>query len=792
MLAHYLKLSFKNFRHNKVIFFASILTLSLGTLCISLLFSYVYNQFHRNSFLSNKDDIYMTAEQFSKDGVWNLYHFGELSDFNTFPEIKTSTSVRRLIDNEVRFTVHNNIFNPSGLVVDTTFFQVFDFNIVKGDKKHVFQLPNSIVITESLAKKLFGNENPIGKNIEVSFGQKVIQTVSAVVEDVPKNSTLKFDYLINYQTKKNGFVYETIIPTCFFVINKQVNKDQLIKKINESIKPKNFYNLTLLSLDEVFFQSSKKIGNDRVFDEFESKQNLYILEVIMTIIFLVTVFNYINIQVINVTKRNKNLMLRKINGESALQMIFQQLIEMLCIILITAAISLLIYNLLLPYFNTLTNISVVISQAKVIIFIFLVITAIVIIAFLKTFIKVFKVSANYKNIIGGESKLFARGKSIVFQYTVSIILLILSMIVYKQLRFLLQKDLGYHTDNIIVTQLLTPQVFWRNNESSNGDLIKKFINHRNYVNNELKNISAISSFAQGNSPLEFFSLDFSKSEDKNDKKNTANIINVTPNYDKLLGLTLKEGRFFESDKDNSYDHKIVINESAKRIFNIKDIHKEFLNFNVAIKKMKIIGVVKDFDYEYLGKKSAPLFLSYDDSPDINYLIKFKEGNVQQGLKKVAALYHEINPKETFEYTFLKDDVAHLYDKEKRLSTIYILFTFTSLLISSIGLFTIALYDTQHRKKEIGIRKVNGAGTKEILLLLNQDFLKYIAIAFVIAVPVSWYAMLIWLQDFAYKTSISWWLFVLAGAIVLVIAMCTVSWQSYVASKTKPVNVLKDE
>src|SRR5690606_30284044 len=211
---------------------------------------------------------------------------------------------------------------------------------------------------------------------------------------------------------------------------------------------------------------------------------------------------------------------------------------------------------------------------------------------------------------------------------------------------------------------------------------------------------------------------------------------------------------------------------------------------------QIIGVIKDFNNEHLSKKPQPLIMVYFGDPDIDidndFFIQFKEGTTTDGLNFVENLFKEINPNETFSYTFLSDDIAALYDKEKRLSTIYILFTIIALLISAIGLFTIALYDTQRRIKEIGVRKVNGATVPEILFMLNKDFMKWVLLAFIIACPIAYYAIHKWLENFAYKTSLSWWVFVLAGVFTLIIALLTVSWQSYKAATQNPTESLRDE
>ena len=279
---------------------------------------------------------------------------------------------------------------------------------------------------------------------------------------------------------------------------------------------------------------------------------------------------------------------------------------------------------------------------------------------------------------------------------------------------------------------------------------------------------------------------------------SANFLAVTPDYAKTLGLKMLEGRFFENEKDKDRGNKIVINEAAKKYWGIEGIssarilNKYWSRSDDDGGGFEIIGVVKDFNSEHLSIKPHPLVMMYFQDIEANFMIQFEEGTVQQGIQFVQRLFSEINPGETFEYTFLTDDISAMYQKEKRLSEIYILFTVIAYLISSIGLFAISLYDTRRRVKEIGVRKVNGAKVSEVLALLNMAFIKWIAIAFVIATPLAWFAMHKWLENFAYKTTLSWWIFALAGVLALGIALLTVSWQSWRAATRNPVEALRYE
>jgi len=273
-----------------------------------------------------------------------------------------------------------------------------------------------------------------------------------------------------------------------------------------------------------------------------------------------------------------------------------------------------------------------------------------------------------------------------------------------------------------------------------------------------------------------------------------NVFMIDLDYLNLLGLKLTEGRFFDAKKDQSREEKVVINQAAKKFWGIIDINKcRLLNqYWSADQGYEIIGVVKDFNYQHLSSRPQPMMMVYFQDVDRDFLIKFNNGADKNGLQFLKKLYEQVNPGEPFKYSVLKDEIALLYQKEKQLAIIYILFTIIALAISSIGLFAISLYDTQKRIKEIGIRKVNGAKVIQIMAILNKDFLKWVAIAFIIACPIAWYAMHKWLENFAYKTELSWWIFALAGLLAFMVAFLTVSWQSWRAARRNPVEALRYE
>jgi len=357
---------------------------------------------------------------------------------------------------------------------------------------------------------------------------------------------------------------------------------------------------------------------------------------------------------------------------------------------------------------------------------------------------------------------------------------------------MLHKDLGFDSKNIIRVKMFRRLPFTGNLDEwkkSNAEQKKNY----QYVLNELSSISAIASFAQGVSPIDPYIMPWKLKGSEKDYL-SQNVLTVNSDYLKLFGLKIIEGRFFDLEKDKSRALKVVINEEAKKFWEIKDIKQSrILNkyWGDSI-GYEIVGVVKDFNYQHLSVKPQPLFMVYFDDVDNDFLIKLKDGSRQIGLQSVSKLFKEVNPGEDFSYTFLSDEISALYQKEKKLSQVYFIFTIIALLITAIGIFVIAIYVAQRRTKEIGIRKVYGARISEIIFMLNKDFVKLVLIAIVIAWPITWFAMHKWLENFAYKTGLSWWIFVIAGVFAIGIALLTVSWQSFRAARRNPIKSLKYE
>lgn len=796
MLKHYIKFAVRNFRTNRVIFVGSLATLCLGALCISLLFSYVHNEVSMDDFHKREKDIYAVILQDSPNSEWTAltpsYFFD--FDYDDFPEIEKVARVQKVNKEEATLFYKDLSYYPEGIIADNAFFEVFDFELLLGNREKALNRPDAVLLSEKYARKLFGNQNPIGKPLKIKYEKERLCTVDGIVK-VPSNSSITFDFIL---PRLENLREHGDAGTDFILLKQDYDKETLIENLQQIGKGQPLFEIKTIdakALDAIYFNEDISIAAD-VFTRKGDMKNLYVLSIIMLVILLISVFNFSSLQVISTNIRIKQSAVTRIHGAQEKHLLYKKIVEILLLSLLSVFIIGIGYQYCLPYFNNFTFVELAPPLWKQVIVIGAVLALMIVLSLMYTTMVSSRIPIikGLKDGQGIGSPLTGRKTIVIFQYALTFVLIISSIIVSKQLGLMLNKDLGFTHNNIIRTKLEHRSIYnaedlevWEK-EKSEG------INRQQYINNELTSNVSIKNFSQGHSPLRPRRLNF-KVKGMQDGFTTQNFLNVAPDYEKIFNLKCVTGRFFNAERDNvSTDVKrVVINEAAKRAWNIKDISKSKITTHAdSGPGHDIIGVVKDFNYERLSVKPGPLVMFSHQDSEMDYFIQFHEGGETQGLQSVENLFNQLNPGETFKYVFVSDEVTALYHKERRLGAIFIAFTIIALLISVIGLFTIALYDTQKRKKEIGIRKVNGATVSQILRLLNQDFLKWVGLAFVIAVPISWYTMDRWLEGFAYKTTMSWWIFALAGIMTLAITLLTVSWQSFRAAIANPVESLREE
>jgi putative ABC transport system permease protein len=746
-----------------------------------------------NKFHHREKDIYMAIIKATPESQWEAVENSVFFNFNfkDYPELENLVSVKKYQEGEIKFISNNVSFSSEGIVADSSFFKVFDFKLKIGNRNTVLSDPDAVLLTDQLARKMFGNENPIGKTVKIITAQTKTVTVKGIIEPLPSNSSLTFDFIL----PNNSTDYDRT-GADFLLVRPGFNKDSFIRKIeNIGHKHSQFTAsiASIIALSDIYF-SGNESGFHEIFSRFGDPKSLFVLYIIIGILLAISALNFSNLQIININTSLKNIGIKKIAGARGLHLFYQKLTEIVLLVFASAVLITVAYIAILPHFNEVTGVKLAPGLFNIFFVNFLTLIILIVLAMVYPTFLLWRmpIALSLKNQLVPTNKLFAKKAIISLQFSLSVFLLIASIVVARQLHLMLGKDLGFSSKNVINTK-----IFQRLPYRGNAEELKK--QHENqqknyqYLKNELESNPAIEIYAQGESPLNPYPMPW-KLNGENKDYTTQNILAVYPSSQKLFGLELTEGRFFDAAKDKSREPKVVINEAAKKFWGIKDLAQDRLQNEYWLndKGYEILGVVKDFNYQHLSVTPQPLVMVYFDDIDANFLIKFKEGNTQRGIKFVEHLFSAINPGEPFNYTFISDEISNLYQKEKRLSKIYIFFTLIALLISANGLFTIALYDTARRTKEIGVRKINGANISEIVTLLNRDFVKWVILAFVIATPLAYFAMDKWLESFAYKTPLSWWIFALSGLLALGIALLTVSWQSWKAATRNPVEALRYE
>ena len=794
MIVYFLKLAIRKFQSNWLLFSGSIVTVSIGALCISLLFSYVHNELTMNGFHKRKKNIYMMAFQISPESQREPIAASRFLKFNykDYPELESLVSLRKYSKDEIKISSGETSFLPEVLFADSTFFTVFDFKLLIGNKKTILSDPGSAIITEDYAKKIFGDKDPVGREIKVTASETKRFLIKGVIEKLPSNSSITFDIVLPTQSVpyRGG-------GADFLLVNKKFNQEGFEKKIENLGRPYPQFTeskFSLISFDTIYFYENPNFLFQFIFSRFGDQKNVYVLCVIMLIVFVITALNFCGFQVIQINAGIKNIGVSKIMGIKGKELFVQKTVEIQLLIIISSLVVTIAYAEILPFFNGFTHVSLTPSVWEIIGSSLMVIVALFASAMIYPAIITFKipVTDSLKGKVFSGRFHISQKAIVTIQYSLTIAAIIASMIIFRQVSFMLHRNMGFNSENVIRVSMYKDVPFVGNDEDRKKREADKQKSYE-YIQNELASMPAIKAFAQGDGPINPpMMMSWKLKGGEKDFLSMKGLF-VQPDYLKVLGLQLSEGRFFDIQKDAPRGNKIVINEAAKKYWGIKDISaSRLLSGERDSSGCEIIGVVKDFNYTQLSCKPEPMFIQYFRDIRMGFLIKFREGSAQEGLQSVSGLFKKVNPGEVFSYSFLSDEVAALHQKEKRLSQIYFVFTLLALMITALGIFVIAMYNAQHRTKEIGIRKVNGAGVNEIMFMLNKDFVKLVLIAFIIASPVAWYAMHQWLQNFAYKTELSWWVFGLAALMAMAVAVLTVSWQSYKAATRNPVEALKYE
>ncbi len=787
MIRNYLKIALRNIKRYSAHSILNISGMAIGMACALLILLWVYDEWSYDRHFKNADNLYRVIEKDPTGGEASLFAIapGVLTKAlkEEYPEIIRSS--RYEPHSELRLKKGDEFSDERAVAaVDKDFIKMFNIEFVQGDMNSALNEPHNVILTEEMAHKYFGSEDALGKTLTESLGYLV--TVTGVVKK-PHNSHLQFDFIVPMELlTERGAPLNDWEFRCYNYIELSKGTDGKIveEKIRGFLK-KHFKG----SNSEIFLQNIKKIHL------FSSRKYTYdisghgdityvrIMCLIAVFILLIACINFMNLATAQSARRAKEIGIRKVAGANKRKIIFQFLGESLLIVFVAHVIAMIFVELLLPGFNNLFGKQLTVNYQSVGLYMGL-ITVVLFCGLLAGSYPAFYLSSlKPLDIIKGvitknPGNAQFRRVLVVFQFSLSVLLIICTLIVGKQLNYMQNKKLGFNKDNI--GYFMFPTAPW---DPKLKTVKKELLNNPDIV-------SATNVFYNYDNPLNMDGN--SGGFNWEGKKEGENVLFYTlgadEDYAKTFQLELKEGRYFSSEFSTDAT-AAVINEEAANIMGFKDPVGEIIT-NPQGSKSTIIGVVKDFHFKSLHYKIEPLIMQIGGSN--TFFIRMKPEHITSTVESIRKMYDSFKPDIPLNFHFLEDDFDRLYQTEQRIGKIVGYFSFLAIIISCLGLIGLSSFMTERRTKEIGIRKANGAKSHTIFFFLSKEYIIWVLISIIIASPIAWYAMDKWLQNFAYRISISWWVFALAGTIALIIALLTVSWQSYRAAGKNPVDALRYE
>ena len=793
MLKHNLLIILRNFKRNKSTFFINLIGLSTGLACALLIYLWVNDELHVDKFNKNDSRLYQVMANFkspqgiSTEKITPIITADAMKD--EFPEVEYSTATNAFLfyTKEGMLINGDNNLKAKGMFASEDFFHVFSYRLIKGNINSVLENKNYIVISEGLAKKIFkSTKHIIGKTLkwEHPFFQGTFQ-ISGMFKDPPANSRYKFDVIFNikkllendpFAKTWGGFYSETCL-----ILKKDTDVNRFNEKIKDYLKSKDPSNKNVTLFIQQF---SKRYLYGHYENGIVSGGRITyvrLFSAIAIIILLIACINFMNLSTAKASTRLKEIGVKKTVGANRKELIIQYILESLSITFLSLLIAIVIIELLLPQFNSLTGKAISMNFNPI--FILIVFGITIFTGLVSGSYPAFYLSKlNPVRMLRGKlntsfSEKWIRKGLVIFQFALSIIFIVGVLVINKQIEFTQTKNLGYNRDNILCFQ-------WKQPSDSSG------ITNNDYDSflSELKSIPGVVDVTNmsGSILKEFIGqTGCSWSGQESDKTYLFKAPFVSYDFIKTLGLKVVKGRYFSKNFTNE-DSKIIVNEAAVKMMRLKNPIDKRIRFD-----MQIIGVVKDFQLGSLREKIEPLILRFRKyNPDV--IVKIKAGSEKATIEQIGEVYKKLNSGQPFEFTFMNDDYQALYKSEIQTGRLSAYFAGLAIIISCLGLLGLTAFTTQKRQKEIGIRKVLGSSEFGIIYLLSKDFTKLVLASIIIALPLSYLLIKNWLDGFAYRISLNFWYFLSAGLITLLIAWFTIGTQTFKAARINPSQCLKDE
>lgn len=793
---YHFKFASRDILKNRLITAGSLISMVVGVLSAFLIYIWVNSELQTDRFHSEIDNIYIPVVQQSMVDNINPISanlFFKL-DYNKYPNVKSKLYTAFYSPERIKLKFDNNEYRGGGLIADSTFFDFFDFKLLVGEPDEILDDPSHIILTKSFSKRIFGDKDPMGETLFLECDQKGYYQVAGILDDIPSNSTLSFDFLVPSQSQKWWGIsgMEFILTDATF---DQLAFDAEIKEAGRSHPQFKESTLSTVAFKDMYFHynfPTPLLGKHGNLDEVNT------LLLVAFVILLVSILNFTNMQSTLMLSQLKTKGIKQVNGATKVDFLLELLASRILYALLSIVIVFGLFMLVKEAYLSFLGLTFDKSFIEILV---LIAGGVFLFTLVSTVFSIIQSSrfVTSQALMGqlNDGKKGSAGRVLTtIQYVFAIALIIATTVVYKQFKYMQNKDLGYDPNGLVAIKFFDGLPYNFEDEEAYKKDLKAQESSYELVRNELLKMPGVISYSQGSMPFDGGASTMSWKLSGSDFEYTeSNLMTVDPDYAKVLGLEMIAGRFFSDSLDVSRQHKVVINKAAMEYWGITDLTDAKVASSVWSGEKdpwKIIGVVDDFHYAHLSKKIEPAIMVFFRDVENEFSVRIAPEQYKATLEKLETLYQLVNPNQPFTYTILEDRLQSQYEREKKLSEIFMLFTIVGLMISSIGLFTFALYETRKRIKEIGIRKVVGASEGQVIGLLTTRFLKWVLLAFVIACPLGWYFMNEWLANFANQTSLSWWIFALAGVSAVFLAICTVIGQSYVAAKRNPVEALRYE
>jgi putative ABC transport system permease protein len=785
MIRHSLLIIYRNFVRAKSYFLINLVGLSAGLACTLLIYLWVRDELNMNKFHEKDARLYQVMEhqKYADEIMTTTSTPGILAETlkEVMPEVEYAATTTWV--NPFTLSVKDHNVKAEGYYVGPDYFNIFSFRLIQGNADQVLKDKLSMVVSRSLAKKLFGtDENAVGKVVELQHDKSF--TVSGVFENLPSQSSFQFDFVLSFEEFKldNKWVTEwgNNGPSSYVVLREGTDAAAFAEKIKDFVKTKNDEsNVTLFlqQFSERYLQGRYENGvrsGGRI-------EYVQLFSIIAIFILIIACINFMNLSTARASRKAKEVGIKKSVGAQRQSIVLQYISESLVMSILSVVLAVLVVWILLPQFNVITDKKITLTMNDPELLLSLLgitlFTGLVAGSYPALYLSGFKPAAVLKGEMKGTwGELWARKGLVVFQFFLSVILIVSVLVIYRQIEFVQTQNLGYQKDHLIQFPI-------------EGRLEK---DRETFLKEVRRMPGVVSAASIGHSLLGRNNNTSGLQWEGKNPEDDILFENIGANYGLIeaLGIEMAEGRAY-SEEYGSDTTKIIFNEAAIRVMNMEDpIGKTIRLWDEY--DLQIIGVVKDFHFQSLHEQVNPQFFRLSPRNTWNIMIRLEAGKEKETLASLDKFYKDFNPGFTFEYQFQDQEYAQQYAAEQRVASLSFSFATMAILISCLGLFGLATFTAERRLKEIGIRKALGSSSTNIVLLLSGDFTKMVILSILLGLPVAYWFLNQWLQRFAFHIDLGVWYFVIAGLIALVIAWVTVASQAIKAANINPVKCLRDQ